>query len=139
MAYCTEQNLIDRFGEAEIRQLSDRHNTGGIDSDVIARAIEDADGEINGYLGGRFTLPLANVPSVLVRVACDVARYYLYDDAASEQVTRRYTDARDFLKAAGRGDISLGVDANGAAPTSDNTAQMETGGSVFGRSDKGFI
>jgi len=139
MSYCTQTDLIERFGESEIRQLSDRHNVGDIDADVVARAIADADGEIDGYLGGRFTLPLANVPTVLVRVACDIARYYLYDDAVSEQVVRRYNDARDFLRSAGRGDISLGVDANGAAPVSDNTATLESGGSVFNRSDKGFI
>lgn len=111
MAYATSQDMIDRFEEREIIQLTDRHDTGSIDSTVLAKALADADAEIDGYLMGRYVLPLASVPIVLTRYACDIARYFLYDNHATEQVAKRYDDARKFLAAVGKGDLSLGLDA----------------------------
>jgi len=140
MSYCTLQNMIDRYGEDELLSLSDRHQVGAIDTDVIDRAIADAAGEIDGYLDGRYRLPVNPVPKVLERIACDVARYYLYDDQVSEQVQKRYDDAVAFLKSVAKGDITLGIDAVGAKPaTGSNGAQMTTAPSVFSRKDNGFL
>lgn len=139
MSYCTEQDLIDRYGETELIQLTDHDNLGGIDGDVLNRAIADADGEIDGYLSGRFSAPISPIPKTLVRIACDIARYYLYDDQAPDHITKRYDDAVKFLKGVAAGQISIGVDEVGAKPTSQNTATMESGGNVFNRKDTSFI
>lgn len=144
MAYCTKQDLIDRFGEAELIQLTDRPDpatgatTGAIVDSVLNQAIADADAEINGYLA-KYTLPLATVPTVLVRSACDLARYFLMDDAATAQATKRYEAVLKFLREVGKGAISLGVDASGNKPTPNDGAVMESGGRVFGRDDNGFL
>lgn len=117
MGYATKQNLIDRFGQEELIQLTDRANAGAIDDTVLNQAIADADAEIEGYLPGRYTLPLASVPPVLTRIACDVARYHLYDDHATEQVRTRYEDARKLLEGIASGKVQLGLPASaGAAP-----------------------
>ncbi len=140
MNYCTQQDLIDRYGETELIQLTDHDSVGEIDSDVLDRAIADSDGEIDGYLKPRFGAPLATVPKVLVRIACDITRYYLYDDQATEHVAQRYKDAVAFLKGVAKGEISIGVDAAGASPdTGGDEVQMESGGRVFGRDDTSFI
>jgi len=141
MAYCTRQDMVDRFGEQELIDLTDRGTPplGIIDSAVLDGAISDASAEIDGYLAGRYELPLASVPSVLKRIACDLARYHLYDDAASEHVAKRYDDAIRFLRAVGRGEISLGVDAAGAEPQVVNGAEVQSGGRVFSRDDDGYI
>lgn len=61
-------------------------------------ALQDATEEINGYIGGRYSLPLPNVPSNLNRIACDIARYRLYFEQPTEHVTKLYDDAIAFLK-----------------------------------------
>lgn len=139
MSYCTLQDLTDRYSQEELIQLSDRINAGVIDMDVINRAIADADGEIDGYLAGRYAAPITPVPKSLVRIGCELARYYLYDDGATEQVSKRYNDAVKFLVGVGKGDISIGVTAAGEKPTSQNTVQMTSGGNVFNRNDKSFL
>ncbi len=139
MSYCTEQDMIDRYGETEMIQLTDHANLGGIDSDVLASAIADADGEIDGYLSGRYSAPVTPVPKVLLRIACDLTRYYLYDDQAPEHVIKRYDDAVKFLRGVAAGQISIGVTDGGAKPSSQNTATMQSGGNVFNRIDKSFI
>ncbi len=110
--YATQADLDQRFGTAELVKLTDRATpgTGQIDATVIARALADAEAEVNGYLQGRYTLPLATVPAVLVRVTCDIARYYLYDDWATDQVRDRYKDSVALLKGIADGKVSLGLD-----------------------------
>jgi len=137
MTYATEQHMIDRFGEQELVELTDRVGVGRVDGAVLARALEDADGEINGYLATRYTLPLSPVPLVLTRLACDIARYFLYEDRASEAVRTRYQDAIKFLRGVSDGSITLGVDASNNAPAESRGPQFDSGGRVFtrGRAD----
>lgn len=111
MSYCTQQDLIDRFGEQELVELTDRADppAGLIDANVVAQAISDAGAEIDGYVGARYSLPLASNPESLKRIACDIARYRLYEDAVSEQVRTRYEDTMKFLAGVSRGLVSLGM------------------------------
>lgn len=132
--YATRQNMIDRFGEAEIIQLTDRAErpTNVINDGVLNRALEDADGEIDSALAARYTLPLVSIPKVLVRIACDLARYHLYDDVAGESVRERYEDAKAYLKQLATGMMSLGLDSGNA------TIAAATGGATFNESRKDF-
>lgn len=117
MGYATKQNLIDRFGGEELIQLTDRANTGAIDDVVLSQALARADAEIEGYLLGRYSLPLASVPPILANIACDAARYYLYDDHAPDHVRTRYEDVRRLLEGISTGKVQLGLPASaGAAP-----------------------
>lgn len=91
--YATEENLVARFGN-EIEQLKQMLPS----QSAIDDAIQDATEEINGHIGGRYPLPLPNVPSNLKRMACDIARYRLYFQQPTEEVRKRYEDAIAFLK-----------------------------------------
>jgi len=134
MAYCTKQDMIDRFSEQELIQLTDRGNVGVINDTVLNQAINDASAEIEGYLNN-YSLPLSAIPAVLVRFSCDIARYYLYDDAMIDQVEKRYLAATKYLTQVGTGKISLGVSVNGeTAQSSNNSSLMQSDGRVFGRS-----
>jgi phage gp36-like protein len=109
MPYATTADLVARFGESELIQLTDRLGDGVLDAAVVSQALADADAVINGFLAGRYTLPLSPVPAILVGYACDLARERLYKDAAPEIVIKRADDARKFLALAGQGKISLGA------------------------------
>lgn len=131
MPYATTQDLIDRFSEEELIQLTDRDSTGVIDADVLARALADTDGEIDGYLSGRYALPLAEVPPVLVWVASDISRYHLYDDAAPDQVRTRYEDARRYLEKVADGKVQLGLPASSGLVTVTGTPEVDAPGRIF--------
>lgn len=137
MTYATKQDLVDRFGAEEIAQLTDHSRAGDIDDDVLARALSDADGEIDAHIEGRYQLPLTTVPRALNRIACDIARYYLYP-SPPDQVKKRYDDAIRFLVRVGKAEIKLGSSEE-SQPESDNAVQLESGGNVFDRSDTSFI
>lgn len=112
MAYATAADMEERFGREELVARTDRDATGVVDGAVLGRALADAEAEIDGYLAARYALPLPTVPPLLARIACDIARYRLWEDQASEEVRRRYEDARRLLEAIGRGVVSLGLPAN---------------------------
>jgi phage gp36-like protein len=107
MAYTSTQQLIDRFGEAELIQLTDRDGLGGINVQVIAQAISDAGAEVDAYLRARYPLPLLAVPDELVRVASDLARYQLYDNQMIVLVQDRRDQAISFLKGLSSGTVAL--------------------------------
>lgn len=112
MPYTTPTLLADRFGSDELIQRTDKFPpfTGAIVDVVLDRAIADADAEIDGFVGARYALPLPDpVPPVLVPIACDIARYRLYDDAVPDIVRQRYEDAIARLKDISAGRLSLGI------------------------------
>ncbi|MEN8392485.1 DUF1320 domain-containing protein [Acinetobacter indicus] len=103
--YATEANLVARFGQ-EVDQLKLMHAST---STAVEDALQDATEEINGYIGGRYALPLPNVPSNLERMACDIARYRLYFQQPTEEVRKRYEDAISFLKLVATGKAHLQI------------------------------
>lgn len=99
MAYCTKQDLWDRFGEGEITQASDSHDNDGLENlEAITAAINDATDTINEYLALRYVLPLSCVPSSIKSICCDIARYLLHDNKATEEIAERYGYAIERLK-----------------------------------------
>lgn len=110
MTYATQQNMIDRFGSQDLIELTDRAQLGVIDATVLGQALADADAEINAYLTGRYTLPLASEPPVLVKFAADIAYYQLFDACVPERVEARYGNAIKFLRSLANGQVSLGLD-----------------------------
>jgi phage gp36-like protein len=127
MGYATKQNMIDSFSQAELIQLTDRETpaTGAIVDAVLNRALGGADAEIDGYLVGVYQLPLASVPKNLVDIACDIARYKLYDDRATEHVRQRYDDAVKYLVRVGKGELSLSLDAADQPASSSNAPMVD--------------
>lgn len=95
--YATEADLVARFG-ASIENLKLMYEDAAKGTQAINDAIQDAMEEINGHIGGRYPLPLPNVPSNLKRMACDIARYRLHFEQPTEEIRKRYEDAIAFLK-----------------------------------------
>ena len=136
--YATRQDLVDRFGAAELTQLTDRVNRPAavIDDTIVDRALADASALIDGYLTARYTLPLSPVPSSLTRVCCDLARFFLWGKAAEKDgpVDRANTAAIAWLRDVGRGTVQL-VASTGAPAPEASGGGISFGGapSVFSR------
>jgi phage gp36-like protein len=139
MLYCSKQGLIDRFSEDELIQLTDRDSSGVINDEVLNRAIEDASTEMDAYLS-RFNFTADNLPKSLKPLACNIARYYLYDEEPTEHITTRYNNAIKFLKSVNEGKITIGTTSNDTAVVSNDLPEITSAGSVFSRKkSSGFI
>lgn len=138
--YATRDDMVKRFGEKEVIELTDRDYTGQIDETVLSGALADAGVEIDGYIGGRYSLPLAQPPKILTGYACDIARYRLCGSGTrlTEDVRDRYRDAVKFLELAANGKVTLGGMPGGGPAPVDNTVQFVTGSRVFARDGGAF-
>lgn len=130
MAYIAPCDLIARYGEAEVRELSDRERPplGEVDAVVCQRAIDDACALIDRTVGRRYAVPLAATPAGplpvdVARIASDVARYYLHDVAAPDQVRKHYEDALRWLEQVGKGTLDLVATDGTLWPTKDAAQQ----------------
>lgn len=111
MSYATQSDLVERYGTDMLVDLSDRATppAGSIDAGVVQRALDDSDAMIDGYLLGRYLLPLASTPPALRDLAQAVAIYKLHRDTASDKITADYDAALATLKLIANGTIRLNV------------------------------
>lgn len=130
MAYATLQDLIDRFGQNELIQRTDRTNkpASTIDQIVVQRALDDATALINGYLAKLYTLPVSPVPDVLVKVTADVARYYLHGSAVDKDgpVAAAHAQGLKWLRDVSTGLVQL--ETAGVAMPQAGGGQVRTSG-----------
>lgn len=136
--YADRSDMVLRFSEYEIANLENTLN--GVES--IDSAIQDASDIADGYVGVKYPIPLPEVPKNLKIIICDIARYFLWKNEASEEIRKRYEDAIAFLKRVADGKAILTIkitDASGQdevvkADTSPQTMPIGTTyrGGVFG-------
>ena len=97
MGYLTVSEFVERYGEFEVRDLS---QVGGdrteVDPEVvrIAGAIDAASAEIDGRLAVEFCVPFSQVPHEVADICGAIARERLDTHDRRESVTIDATDAR---------------------------------------------
>lgn len=103
----------------------------------IEVASDESDALIDGYIGKRYKLPLANIPGILTTWARAITRYKLHgdriSDANTDPIARDYRDAIKFLQLVSDGKFSLGIDDPSAQGNGPGEVQISPGHKVFGR------
>jgi phage gp36-like protein len=119
--YATVEDMVERFGESELIQLSDRLEPYArvVVRPVVDAALADASAEIEGYVQSRYPLPLSSTPRVLTRICCDLARKHLHRDRPTDAVAKDAESARQQLRAIARGELALEGTAGAPAPAAD--------------------
>ena len=129
--YATTEDLIDRYGEREIAQLTNVDGLDVIDVAAVERALDDANSEAHAYICARYPVPVQPAPVLLVRIVCDIARYRLYDDSAPDEVRRRYDDAVRMLRGIAAGEVSIAAVED--SPSHAQIAQIVDAPRLFAR------
>lgn len=135
--YATLQDMLDRFGDRELVDLTDRAvpATGVIGLVVLERAIASAAAEIDAALSGRYRVPVdPPVPSLVVDISCDLARWHLYTVHMTDVVAERARSARAQLAAlaAGRQLLPLPAALPEAGSPGGDTAEIIAPSPIFG-------
>lgn len=141
--YANVQDFILRIGEKQAIELTDREQPFQhvVNETVLNQALADCSSEIDGYLAGRYRLPLKQVPLNLVRLCCDLARYRLCsmsEVTITDDVRERYENAIAELKLLAKGTTSLGIDQPPEDDDEGDTVVMFSNGNtrVFSRDHK---
>ncbi len=140
MAYATQQDIIDRYGNDALYVAADRDNNDAIDTAAVDRALDDATDEINTYVGKKYQLPLSVVPTVLLRVCVDIALYRLsFGSAFTEEKRKRYDDTLRFLEGVATGKFSLGFDDGAGAESTAGDAEVISNERQYSRKTLGAL
>lgn len=121
MTYATGVDIEALYGGDELRAaLNLAHDAvlSAEDTARVDRALAESAGQIDAYIGPRYTLPLPLVPDVLRGFAVDMAIYRLAmrNGRPRDELRTRYEDAVKFLAAVGDGRANIpGVDTGGSA------------------------
>lgn len=119
MSYCTLTDIKSAIPEQNLIQLTDDENLGEVNQARVNDAIDYADQLIDGYLRGRYTLPLDPVPGLLKKLAVDLAVFFIYSRKLElempEGMTNRYKNAVKVLEMIQKGTVSLGTE-EGSTP-----------------------
>lgn len=132
MTYATQDDMVARFGETELLQLTDDTDTGKI-GPRLAVALADAHQIIDGYVAGIYAVPLTPVPDLVKRWVCDITRYYLHRDAVPDLVEKNFKAAMSGVSQVARGDMTLacaGVEAE-EDPAADDLATYDDAPSIM--------
>lgn len=112
MPYATLSDLVARYGEQELLELTDRELIGQMNSPVVQAALDAADAAIDGYLAARYAVPVTPPPLLLRTLAEDLAWHRLHGKAEVASVRQAAEAALRVLR-----DLATGTAAlPGAAP-----------------------
>jgi len=119
MAYSTLADILERLPEEVLVRLTDDADQGQVDTAVVERAIADADAEIDGYVGTRYSVPLSPVPDLVRKLSVELSIYHLFSRrrGAPEEWRQRYEDAIRLLRDLAAGRVSLGTGEPSGTPT----------------------
>lgn len=139
MPYSTLADILGRIPEIRLIELTDESSpnpTGTVQESVVDLAIQDADAEIDSYLGQRYTLPLAVAPKVLTKISLDLAIYALFlgrVERMPDGLEARRKSALALLQMIADGKMSLGLPESSTEPTEAHgvSAKVSTGDSMF--------
>lgn len=145
MSYCTRQEVREMvkddalniiIGDDYIEDAEERERKVG---PIIDAAIEDAEGEIDGYLAKRYAVPIAPPPKVINKFAKDIAVYNLYsrigiDESGEEKnYLNRYNAAVKFLVLVAEGKVSIGVQTDDPATAAATGFSVQSNPRLFSR------
>lgn len=99
--YSTLDDIKKVLPEANLAQLTDDENAIEIKTDKVDEAILQADGEIDVYLDGRYSVPLSTVPAIIKKCSCDITIYNLYKRRMEEIPKTRLISYKDAIKILG--------------------------------------
>ncbi len=124
MSYSTRAEVREMLKEDALNSIvgdayHDAEDRSAMIGPLIDGAIDDADGEIDGYLAKRYAVPLNPVPKVINKFSKDIAIYNLFsrmgidEDSEAKIYLTRYNAAVKFLTMVAEGRVSIGADADG--------------------------
>lgn len=135
--YATVTDMIARFGETQIIRLSQPEDRTAetVDQEKVNTALADASAVIDGYIRGRYFVPIAAPPAEIVRATCILARYDLSDTERSsptEEMSKGRADVIKWLEAISKELVHLdvpralvtGTDQVGSGPRISDRARV---------------
>jgi phage gp36-like protein len=121
VSYALVADLVARFGQREMIQLTDRSTPPAdvVDPAVAQPALDAASAIMDGFISVKYALPLTATSPLLVEICADVARFRLYADQAPEIVQKRNDSAMGMLRQIAQGVMKIDAASQEPPPRAD--------------------
>lgn len=142
MRYCTRADIGKAIPELTLLQLSNDDPAAMEPNEgVIEDGVRQAEELVDGYLRGRYDLPLDPVPTVLRDAVVYLARHWLYqrrpEGALPDAVKDSRKDTIKLLESIRDGVVTLGMPSGQATPEPGEirvrARPQQFGGDLWGR------
>jgi len=136
MSYISQADLTEQLSETQLIQLTDDEKLGVVHTERVARAIASAEGEINGFVATRYTVPIAApIPALIKGWAVTLAGYYLWRrrQRVPEDVRLAYEDVIARLRDVAAGKLTLGIDPPPAESAQSSQGELLANESEWSR------
>jgi phage gp36-like protein len=111
--YCTLADILKQISKDTLIQLTDDNQTGETDTVIVDEAIIYSETLIDGYLRGRYILPLNLVPAVVKIIAVDLSVCRLYSrrfqTETPDAISEKYKNSIKMLEQIQKGIIALNI------------------------------
>lgn len=116
--YCTIDDIQKQTSKDTLIQLTDDNQSGEIDTVIADEAILYSETLINGYLAGRYSIPVVGaIPDMLKILAIDLSIYRLYSRRIQTEIpphiSEKYKNSIRILEQIQKGIISLSIASTG--------------------------
>lgn len=141
MPYAVKEDIVELYGSDALAVLADRDGDGTIDSNAVARALDEASEEIDLYIATRHELPLSVTPPSLRRLCIEIATYRLAGSdggVRTDDQRQRYEDAIDLLKRIANGTAKLTLPVDDSLEDDDPTRGQGPAPAILEGSDRLF-
>jgi phage gp36-like protein len=118
MSYCSITDIQAVIAGDDLVQLTNDFGGDTVDTAKITDAINYVDNIIDGYIRGRYSLPMAAIPDELKFLAVDFVVYRLYSRRMQTEVpasiAEKYGNVIKTLELVQKGMFNLGSEASSA-------------------------
>ena len=137
MAYSTQAQLIAQLSTNVLVQLTDDDHLGAVVPSVVTACIAIADSEIDGFIDGRYLVPLSPVPTLVNSWSITLAKYHLFArrDRVSDMLLEERKAIVALLTKVSQGTMTLGVAPPPTAGSLANVGEFIASESVFSRAN----
>ncbi|HSA05727.1 MAG TPA: DUF1320 domain-containing protein [Candidatus Gastranaerophilales bacterium] len=118
--YCTLDDIKQQVQESTLIEITDDNQANEINTAIVDEAILYSETLIDGYLRGRYTLPLFTIPMLITMLAVDLSIFRLYSRRfhtdMPESINNKYKNSIKLLEQIQKGIVSLGIEIEGTPP-----------------------
>ena len=114
MGYCSTADIVAAVSNEDLVQLTNDNGGDTVAVSKITSAIDYVDNMIDGYLRGRYNLPLTSTPDDIKYLAVDFVIHRLYSlrtfAPVPQNIEERYKEVKKRLYEIQSGKFSLGIE-----------------------------
>lgn len=130
-AMLTIAEFVDAVGLDETIRLTDATGVGRIDAAILTGALVAAQGQAEAAIGGRYRLPLVQVPQALKTAIADLARLRLYPGDAPDGVKTSAATAARYFDRLASGTVQLPTGAAEIETVSSDPVLVRPGSTAY--------